>query len=149
MKRIISILISAVIIILCFSSCGSTNQNDDNSDKTKLTLENYNDYISISAKYGPKSYNYTTDIGENITCSASVESASASIKFYNCVIKVRIKGSYKDLLGGDKVTTDDILEIKLNIGGTGNASKVVESYGYDIKGLGYDVISVSGYIDID
>ena len=56
------------------------------------------------------------------------------------------------ILDGKKGTSDNTLKINLSIGGTGSDVEVTApqySYAYNIKGKGYEVVSVSGYVVVE
>ena len=49
-------------------------------------------------------------------------------------------------------TTDETVKVTLSIGGSGSGSKIENVYNdnaHDIRGKGYEVISVSGYVIVD
>ncbi len=159
MKKTISLLLAAFLMfasIFSLFSCGSEGGSEgDSEDKIYLTLENYEQYLDVSAKYYGedgvwnslgKDYYYN-----KIISSASVSSTSPLVKFYNCSITIKITGQYE--YGRDTRNTTAELEMSLSLGGTGSAKEdTVTSYSnslHDIKGIGYEVVSVSGYVVVD
>ncbi len=157
MKKTISLLLAMLLLLtsmLSLASCGSNNDSD-NDNKIYLTLQNYEQYLDVSARYYGEDgrwsslfsrYNYGS-----VVSSATVTSTSSFVKFYNCVIEVRIVGEYY-YTASSKKTTDETIKVTLSIGGSGSGSKIENVYNdnaHDIKGKGYEVISVSGYVVVD
>ena len=157
MKKTLSLFLAMLLVLssmLTLASCGSESGfNDDN--KIYLSLENYEQYLNVSARYYGEDgrwsslfsrYNYGS-----IVSSVTIASTSSFVKFYNCVIEVRIVGEYY-YTAYDKKTTDETIKVTLSIGGSGSGSKienVLNDNAHDIKGMGYEVVSVSGYVIVD
>jgi len=158
MKKTLSLLLAMLLVLssmLALASCGSGSDSNDEDNKIYLTLENYEQYLDVSAKYYGedgvwnslgKDYYYN-----KIISSASVSSTSPLVKFYNCSITIKITGQYE--YGSDTKNTTAELKISLSLGGTGSAKEdTVTRYSntlHDIKGIGYEVVSVSGYVIVD
>ncbi len=145
--------------VLTFVSCASNGDSNDKigsrDDRIELTLENYEQYIDVSARYygegGTWSSLFSRYDYKSVVSSATVTSTSTFVKFYNCSIKVRIVGEYY-YTASSKKTTDETIEVSLSIGGSGRASKVENvsnANAHDIKGKGYEVVAVSGYVIVD
>lgn len=157
MKKIISLLLATILALsslFTLASCNSKENSKENS-KTYLTLSNYEQYLEVSAKYYGEDGDWNS-IGKDyyyskIISSASVSSTSSLAKFYDCSISIKITGKYK--YGSDTRNTSETLVINLSLGGTGSAKKnTVTSYSnhyYNIQGIGYEVVSVSGYVIVN
>ncbi len=164
MKKTLSLLLAMLLVLssmLALASCGSeSGSNDDNKssnddNKIYLSLENYEQYLDVSARYYGEDgrwsslfsrYNYG-----RIVSSVTTASTSSFVKFYNCVIEVRIVGEYY-YTAYDKKRTDETIKVTLSIGGSGSGSKIENVHNgnaHDIKGMGYEVVSVSGYVIVD
>lgn len=156
MKKTLSLLLAMLLVLssmLTLASCGS---KDDN--KIYLTLENYEQYLNVSAKYYGEGATWSSlqrkYVYPQIVNSVSVASTSSFVKFYDCVIEVKIVGQYSYTYSKDyDKTTSETITITLSLGGTGSNSKTINtslgSKAYDIVGRGYEVISVSGYVIVD
>jgi hypothetical protein len=151
MRKIICLLLALFMIftsIFSLTSCGS-------NEKIYLTLENYEQYLDVSASYYGEdriwSIQFSQYCYENIVNRATITSKLPSAKFYDCIIKVRVIGEYY-YTAYDKKTTYQIIKIPLNISGNGSDSKIENVYNenaHDIKNKGYEIVSVSGYIIVD
>ena len=152
MKKTISLLLVMLLLftlMLNLASCGS------NDNKIYLTLDNYEQYLEVSAKYYGEDADWNTLFYRydysSVVSSATVTSTSSFVKFYDCVIEVRIVGEYY-YTAHDKKTTDETIKVTLSIGGSGSGSKIENVHNdnaHDIKGRGYEVVSVSGYVIVD
>lgn len=164
MKKTLSLLLAMLLVLssmLTLASCGSESGfNDDNKidNKIYLTLENYEQYLDVNVRYygenGRWSSLQSKYVYPQIVNSVSVTSTSSFVKFYGCSIKVRVVGQYSYTYSKDyDQTTDETIIVTLSLGGTGDDYKIIDtskgSDAYDILGLGYEVISVSGYVIVD
>ena len=158
MKKIFSLLLAMLLVLssmLTLASCGSV---DDSDDRINLTLDNYEQYLNVSASYYGEGATWSSlqrkYVYPQIVNSVSVASTSSFVKFYDCVIEVEIVGQYSYTYSKDyDKTTSETITITLSLGGTGSNSKTINtslgSKAYDIVGRGYEVISVSGYVIVD
>ena len=159
MKKTISLLLAVLLLltsILSLASCGSAKDKKDN--KIYLTLANYEQYLDVSARYYGDGATWSSlqkkYVYPQIVNSVSVTSTSSFVKFYDCVIEVKIVGQYSYTYSKDyDKTTSETIVITLSLGGTGSNSKTINtslgSKAYDIVGRGYEVVSVSGYVIVD
>ena len=155
MKNKVCLLLTVMLIlssILAFAACGD---DEPDSNKIALTLNNYEQYISISARYYGEEARWSSMFSRYnygyVVSSATISSTSSFVKFYDCIIEVRIVGEYY-YTHSDKLTTKEVLKISLSLGGTGSEKKVKtvsNGNAHDIKGIGYEVVSVKGYVVVE
>ena len=156
MKRIISLLL-ILSMLLCFAltgcdSSGENKENKEDDNRIALTLDNYEQYLNVTAKYYGENGRYFNGLYwyDDVVSYASVQSASTSLMFYDCVISVRIKGRHTNYRFSTK-DTDHTITISLNIGGSGSGYAIDAPGGggaKDFTGLGYQVVDVLGYVVI-
>lgn len=153
MKKGISWLLLAVLVGLFFGafvSCGDTGSSS--ADQwILLTKENYDKYLKVSARYygggdaywssSNKAYGYTRRIFE-----VSISPAASYLQFTGyCALEIEIYGSYATA-SGKRYNEHETLRVTLDIGGNGSNSTYTAgiSEGYNLKGISYDVVSISG-----
>ena len=92
MKKNILIIMISCVICMFFSSCGNntsdnlkTGNNTINNSKIELTLENYKQYLSVSAK----AYS-----GDDPYISCNVKPLTSNYDFNDVKITVRTSGQY-------------------------------------------------------
>ena len=133
MKKTLSLFLAMLLVlssVLALASCGSESGSNDN--KIYLTLTNYEQYLDVSAKYYGENGRWSSIekdyLYPQIKNSVSVTSTSSFVKFYNCVIEVKIVGQYTYILNKfcDK-TTFETIKVTLSLGGTGSNSKNIDS----------------------
>lgn len=134
------------MLISCFGlfACGKNTKSG-----TKITLDNYDEYLSISARVygsGTSSWlSYNKEYGYHEATGSVSISGINGYEYINCVINVQINFSY-----GDSYNSIDI-SVKINRGGTGAQSESVylDQYwasSWITKYASYHVTSVSGSI---
>ena len=164
MKKIIVMLL-IISFALSLTSCGN---------KTKLTLENFEEYLNITTICKADGYSthgtIATVSGEfkrnaelfrSIISSTSVEGVSQNFNHRDIVIKISVIGTYKEYhetwdsskySGGDDKDFSFEYEIKLNISGNGSNTSVHELtsiYRTTNESIVYDIaiVSISGYVE--
>ena len=157
MKKIISLLLVTALVIssmIIFASCES-NDDDDGFETIELTVDNYDKYLDITAKlYGTNGrwnslasdYYYS-----RVTASVDVAPRLSSTILVICSMDVRILGEYYSGGGSDKRTFDETIYVRLDSDGYGNETKdeyVPLSNANRIKGIGYEVVSITGEVSI-
>lgn len=177
MKKIIA-LVLLFALALSFSGCfssgtgspsgGSSGNGGSNGSKAiSLTLDNYSQYLEISAKcYGTDSAKVYDEKGgyysyQNIAYSAEVSPASVNLFFSNAEVVVKIYCEYQYLRSNSYAEKhDETLTVKLNIGGSGSKllnkptatdeDVLLHAFGaYQVNGLYFEVVSVSGTVEIN
>ena len=158
MKKIISLLLALVLTLsltLIFTSCDTSGE--DNS-KINLTLDNFEQYLTVSAKmHGTDGWwnsSWSEYRYEYITTSVEIASVSPLIKFYNCSVTIRVEGTWQYKAESDIRNHSEVFEIPLNIGGSGSASNDWKYFDNcddhkNITGKSYQIVTVSGYVVID
>lgn len=155
MKKGISWLLLAVLACLflgSFVSCGDTGSSTSRQS-IQLTKENYDKYLKVSARYygggdshwvsTQKAYSYTRRIFD-----VSISPAASYLEFTGyCSLEITIYGSYTHS-SGNKYNEHKTLRVTLDIGGNGsNSTYEVSGFGcYNLKGISYDVVSISGSV---
>lgn len=161
MKKIISI----VILISCVLSLfGCSDENKNEESEVYLDLNNYSHYLTIEAKcYGTDAKKvYDSNGGyysyQNIAYSVNVTPASESLIFTDAVAIVKIYCEYQYLRDDDyRKEHSETVSVKLNIGGSGSEilnkptatdeDVLLHAFGaYDVTGLYYDVVEISGRV---
>lgn len=166
MKKIIAILL-IISFALTLTSCGN---------KTKLTLENFEEYLNITTickgdgehiiktiDDADGTYIKNADLFSDIVAKTSVEGASENFNYRDVIIKIRVIGTYKYFfefynryIGNIKKDFSLEYEIKLNVSGDGSNASVFEiPEGSEDKhftineAIVYDVaiVSISGYVE--
>lgn len=171
-RKIVLILVMLFIVVtmgMSLVACNgsgvdSSSSGANNANKgTALTMSNYEDYLKISARFsGDNAYYYGG--GEywhkNIIGSVSITPTSDRFDFTDAEITVKIAGVYYIVGDGglksssrERIYNENIT-VSLNLVGQGSAKKIVSitdtegfhDYAYAVSGLGYEVVSVSGYV---
>ena len=153
MKKNISLLLVVMLILstlFVFAGCVE-DPAPPKENKIYLTLDNYDQYISIAAKFYGEGMHWNSFFSRYdysyVIASASVTSTHPSIKFYGCEIQIKISGQYR---GSSLTQVSPTLKISLSLGGTGSDSfQYNPGNGREIKGHGYTVVSVSGYVIVE
>lgn len=154
MKRIV--LVFTIILSLClFTACGNVSNNSSISDnKIMLTTENAEDYLSIELRgFGNPFTKYSYD---KLCISGSISGVSGC--FYNNVsITISTTFQFEDnrmYKHSEKHTQVVTFTSDLNLGGTSNVNVrepiMVEGeqlYPDGVTCLGYEIISITGYIE--
>lgn len=155
MKKTICLLLVVLLTIstlLIFTSCvDDPDDSKTNDNKIYLTLDNYDQYIKVSARFYGEGMHWNSFFSRYdynyIVASAEISSTHPSIKFYGCKVEIKISGEYRT---SSLNQVNPVLEISLSLGGTGSDYKqYTAGNGRDIKGHGYSVVSVSGYVIVE
>lgn len=157
MKKGISWLLLAVLACLflgSFVSCGDTGSSPS-EQSILLTKENYDKYLKVSARYygggdsswssSNEAYGYTRRIFD-----VSISPAASYLQFTGyCSLEIEIYGSYADS-SGTRYNEHETLRVTLDIGGNGSNSTYTSSISrcYNLKGISYDVVSISGGVKV-
>lgn len=151
-KRAVGFLLLVVLalpVVTTFISCGSGNQ--PTTHVVSLTTANYSQYLKVNARYygGGSTWSYSVSglSYEQRIFDVSVSPAASYLEFTGyCSMQVKIYGSYKGVaVNSDTYYEDATLYVKLDIGGNGRASKYNgNSSARDIKGVSYEVVSITG-----
>ena len=131
----------------------SEDVNTKDNNKIYLTKENASTYLSIAAKtYGTlssKNGDYTY-----VKSTLSITSASSHFLYYDVVITIVISGYMT--IKSSLYYYSQKLECHLNVGGNGSSSNeemvgiLSDGAGWTtnyVKGLGYSIESITGYIE--
>ncbi|GEM_PF-2429862 len=152
--RIISIILSAVIIL---SGCSFSNGTTKDSKNIVLTTENASNYLTFSLYGGGGSPDYSSSYGVVYrTVEANGDISGISGYEYDNV-NITLKFNYKLTPAGnyDNENYDIITEpIQLNVGGYGvvnvsertNNNTYYKFYESDIECLGYEIVSITGTV---
>lgn len=159
-KRTISIIVlclSIVWLLTMLAGCPNTDNipTENNKNRVALTLDNYENYISIKCTFGgdPSTMHWNSLNSEYrynaVKSEVAITSVASYLKFDNCIIKVKINGEYY-YTASSKLTYSYDHTVNLSIGGTGASSNSYkQSNCHKIKGIGYQVLSVSGYVIVE
>lgn len=178
MKKIVSLILAFVVVLLCFTSCTNKTDNSQESntkfqdvvtlppkEQIALTLDNYKDYLEIDG---------TTKANHTESWLTNPKKASSKITTYKGVdCNVSIKGNshyeYTDVYVDVKFThytvlqwidktegsdvspfSEKIVTIKLNLAGNGDGECFLNTPGSDYeKYENCTVIDAMSYQDIE
>lgn len=147
--RIISIILSAVIIL---SGCSFSNGTTKDRKKIVLTTENVSNYLTFSLHGGGGNSNYNSYLGEIVYKSLEASGNISGISGYEyddvsitLVFKYEITPS-NDFISQTFTTLPETVD--LNIGGNGvvNVSNPFTNGFTKVECLGYEVVAVSGTV---
>ena len=148
MKKAIAIML---VLVMCLSLCACTGETKSN--EIKLTLDNYDDYFTITTRYshandvdmvtGPNGYNvYSVDAtkfaakeaSSNFQITVSVEGVSTNYQYSDISLVINLKGYYfscpKSALSSYKGlkqhSVDEKFDVKcdINVAGEGKGEAV-------------------------
>ena len=159
MKKLLCVLlIISMLFCVLFSGCDSKS----NESKIELTLDNYEQYLTVSSKcYGELGeWNSIDDhfTYQYVVSEAEVAATSPLLKFYDCKIEIEVFGMYQydpDWLHHYVEYTDHTITISLSIGGSGSDtestrdSKWEEDGIHSIVCMGHRVKSITGYVVVE
>ena len=123
MKKLFAFLL---LIARCVSlvACGNSSSQNSSNEDIKLSLDNYEDYISVYAKvYGDGYSTWSSYVSDFLYGDATAEAQISGISNYeynDVVITVTVYFSY----GSTERSIP--LNIKLNKGGSGKSSKTID-----------------------
>ncbi len=156
MKKALSLLL-ALVMCLSLAACGD--------NETELTLENYTNYLNISAipLFTGKDWLMKPSGSPNsITCNSKAEyqmtatGASSNYDYNNVVVTVKVTAIYNTFSGFEKTENVEVskeLTITCDIGGSGTGQVVIfegreQSYQIEKNSLdvSWEVVSVSGTV---
>ena len=161
MKRLIALLLAAALS-LSLAACGGSNS-------IELTLENYEDYLTINP-YGSQSgdeiwlsttYGSTLRWHSEIQCGAKIEGTSTNFNYENVVIELELYGTYEANEKNEMSIIDDrhsvdknydiTVTIETDVSGNGDSSEIIEledNFYTDTPNFtpNYKVISISGTV---
>ena len=157
MKKVFALLLTVSLILsyaIAFTAC---------STKTKLTKDNYEQYIKISIEpdLSDKRTNITTgDYGyKKIGCTVEITPAASYIKFSDCTVSIIVKLSYTEIQdnSGNPSYVIKYSEQKvfcnLDIGGNGSGTSIFtlpgSSLARDTRIASFDIDSISGRVTVD
>lgn len=155
MKRIVAIILVAIMLLslVAFTGCTSTGQTGDSpsNNEIKLTLDNYSDYLTISANvYGDGNKTWSSYLSAYMYGEATGTARVSGISNYeynDVTVKITIYFSY----GNEE--HDIPITVRLNKGGSGSgtgmydfrngpwANDWIQKYAY------YEVTSISGSVN--
>ena len=156
MKKTISIIVLCITIIFLLTMlAGCPNKDTTKENKIALTLDNYKNYIDIKCTFaGDPSEIYWNNLNSEYRYNAvksevTITSVAPYLKFENCSVKIKIEGQYYYTATAKSTYSHDHT-VALSMGGTGSSSySYKQSNCHDIKGRGYTVLSVSGYVIVE
>jgi hypothetical protein len=166
MKKALSLLL-ALVLCLSLCACGSK----ENSNGTELTLDNYSNYLTVSARLGDSGDVYvgTANMGHGVKfsggwtyylykelfCAVDIKGVSTNFNYNNISVTVRFtgkyqtadKGTYNWTFGGD---IDKEVTVNCNIAGEGYVSEIVltdKRYVMsDMTDVKWEVVAISGTV---
>ena len=157
MKKNACLLLAILLIastLLVFTACVEEPEDNkgDKPSKIYLTLENYTQYLEITAECRPRSPYNDLLWGESryhdVVCTAKVSSTSTFVKFYECSIEMTIEGYF---WASWKRNIFEIVTVNLSLGGTGSITKTITdaSATDDMAIEECEVLSISGYVIVE
>ena len=108
-RKVLSILLVSIMVgifAISMTACGlfggnsnsNSNENSKNDGRVYLTLDNYEQYLSVSARYFGQDASWSSSSSSYeyryVVAQASVSSVASYLKFYECVVRVRIVGTF-------------------------------------------------------
>lgn len=168
-RKIVLILVMLFIVVTMGMSLVACSGANNANKGTALTMSNYEDYLKISAIFSGDNAYWKSATGKydsseywhkNIIGSVSITPTSDRFDFTDAEITVKIAGVYY-IVGDSGMKSDshkriysENITVSLNLVGQGSAKKSVSiietegfnNYAYAASGLGYEVVSVSGYV---
>lgn len=171
-KKTKKFLLITIVMLFLFSliACESNGpSNNSNSNSIQLNLSNYETYLNVRASFGGSDATryWTTLYREywypDLEGRVIVTPASTNFDYNNVILRVRIRGEFQTV-GNDDFRDydgkfDEIIEIRLNVGGSGSSSVIKsvtslpglkkgwrEGSAKSTRGIGFEVVSVSGNV---
>ena len=152
MKKTLALFMSALLVFLCvcFSGCDMPGVKQ----KTTLTTDNIDQYITVELKGGGDdfTYMYSDYYAKALSVTGSITGVPGyTYENVSITISCTFTGTKHSGIWGETVTQTVTTIANLNVGGSATvvANEKADNYMKDVSCLGYEIISVSGTVTKD